>query len=284
MAHIHWYPGHIAKAERKLKEQLKLVDVVIEVRDARLPMSSAYPNIKNLIGDIPRIIVLNKSDLVEKQGLILWKEHISHTQNVPVITTSPTETSVNNKIVSLVLQLSRPKIEQLMKKGLLERPARVMVAGMPNVGKSSIINRLIKKSKTKTGAKAGVTRQQQWVRIHPKIDLLDTPGIIPLKLDDQKSATRLAYVNSIGENAFDNIEIANELLKELDLIDKNELRKRYNLLNDEELNTYNIAIAKKWLIKSSEPDETRTAGYILSDFREGRLGKFILDEFENGTV
>ena len=246
MAHIHWYPGHIAKAERKLKEQLNLVDVVIEVRDARLPMSSAYPNIQNLILDTPRIIVLNKSDLVEQQGLILWKDFIAKNENVTVLHSTPSDNAINNKIISHAIKLGRPKIEKLMAKGLLERPTRILVAGMPNVGKSSIINRLIKKNKAKTGAKAGITKQQQWVRIHPKIDLLDTPGIIPLKLDNQKTATRLAYVNSVGENAFDNVEVANELLKELDIIVHNTVRERYAVAENEELNkVYNIENLKQ---------------------------------------
>ena len=211
MAHIHWYPGHIAKAEKKLKELINLVDVVIEVLDARIPDSSVYPDIKKLLGEKPRLIVLNKADLADENALKQWIKHYQETSGFPVIASCASKNNDISTIVNKVIELAKPRIDKLVAKGLLPRPARVVVVGMPNVGKSSIINKLIKKGKTKVGAKAGVTRQQQWVRVNPKIDLLDTPGIIPLKQEDQIKAGKLAMVNSVSENAYENEEVAAEL-------------------------------------------------------------------------
>ena len=165
-----------------------------------------------------------------------------------------------------------------MKKGLLRRPARAMVVGMPNVGKSSIINKLTKSSKTKIGAKAGVTRQQQWVRINPQLDLLDTPGIIPMKQENQTRAQKLAFVNSISENAYSNEPVANALLDLLSKKYPKETKNYYNIEN--ELSIENIAISRNWIKTGGNPDIERTAIYILRDFREGKIGKFILDDFE----
>ena len=234
--HIHWYPGHIAKAEKKLKEQLSLVDAVIEVIDARLPLSSNYDNISGL---------LNNKDI--------------------------------NIIVKKAIELSEPRIQALMAKGLLRRPARIMVVGLPNVGKSSIINKLTRSSKTKIGAKAGVTRQQQWVRINPQLELLDTPGIIPMKQEDQERAKKLAFVNSVSENAYSNEIVAQELLDILDCDQAQQFRDFYKLPQGLELNIDNISLTRNWLLTGGSTDRERTSVYILRDFREGKIGKFILD-------
>ena len=274
--HIHWYPGHIAKAERQLKEKLNLVDVIIEVRDARIPLSSSYTNIEKLLGDKPRLLLLNKADLVDKSELAKWCEYLKETTNCPVIVT---ETKGNNELSAVVktaVELAEPKIQSLMAKGLLRRPARAMVVGMPNVGKSSVINKLTKSSKTKIGAKAGVTRQQQWVRINPKLDLLDTPGIIPTRQDDQLQATKLAFVSSVSENAYSPEPVAKALLEMLGEGKYiNELKTHYKT---EELTLEAIATSRNWIIRGDNPDTERTAIYVLKDFREGRLGKIILDE------
>ncbi len=194
--HIHWYPGHIAKAERLLKEKLNLVDVVLEVLDARIPVSSSYGSTEVLFKNKPRIILLNKCDLSDPSENLKWKKIIEEKTGAICLLTTNAGAKDTNLIINKIIEISKPVIDKMVLKGLLPRPVRVMVAGMPNVGKSSTINRLIKKSKTKIGAKAGVTRQQQWVRVHEKIELLDTPGIIPMKQENQEAALKLAFVNS----------------------------------------------------------------------------------------
>ncbi len=274
--HIHWYPGHIAKAEKKLKEQLSLVDAVIEVIDARLPLSSSYDNITRLLGEKPRLILLNKSDLTNIDELKKFIKIIENKTGFPAVISDAKNSRDLNFIVKKAVELSEPKIQALMKKGLLRRPARVMVVGMPNVGKSSIINKLTKSSKTKTGAKAGVTRQQQWVRINPQLDLLDTPGIIPMKQEDQIRAKKLAFVNAVSENAYSSEAVAIELLE---LLAEKYAQKVKDYYNVENLSIEDIAQSRNWIVAGGNPDIKRTSVYILRDFREGKIGKFILDEF-----
>ena len=277
--HIHWYPGHIAKAEKKLKEQLSLVDAVIEVVDARIPLSSGYENIAGLLNDKPRLILFNKSDLADKSKLLPFAEKIENDSGYPVILSDAKNSKDLNLIVKKAVELSEPRIQAIMQKGLLRRPARVMVVGMPNVGKSSIINKLTRSSKTKTGAKAGVTRQQQWVRINPQLELLDTPGIIPMRQDDQTKALKLAFVNSVSENAYSNEAAAYELLKLLGEKYPEIVRNYYNL-EDVEISLENIAKSRNWLVTGGNPDIERTSIYILRDFRDGKIGKFVLDDLE----
>ncbi len=278
--HIHWYPGHIAKAEKKLKEQLSLVDVVIEVLDARIPVSSNYDNIQGLINNKPLFLLINKCDLVEKDELKPFVEYLKTKTGVSVLQTNAKNSKDVQTIIKKSIELAEPKIQALMAKGLLRRPARVMVVGLPNVGKSSIINKLTKSSKTKIGAKAGVTRQQQWVRINPQLELLDTPGIIPMKQEDQQRAVKLAFVNSVSENAYSKELVAKEFLEILTASQAETLRQYYSLPQDLELTVDNIALARNWKIQGETPDMERTSGYILRDFRDGKIGKFILDNIE----
>lgn len=278
LGHIHWYPGHIAKAERKLKEQISLVDVVIEVLDSRIPLSSCYNNIKSLLGEKPRLVLLNKSDLVDSQELKKWIKILEENSGCPVLVSDAKNSKDLSKIVNKAVELSEPRIQKLMEKGLLRRPARVMVVGMPNVGKSSIINKLTKTSKTKVGAKAGVTRQQQWVKINPKLDLLDTPGIIPMKQEDQAKAHKLAFVNSVSEKAYNSEAIAKELLAILSKKYLQEVKVYYKIDEDKDLSVENIAASRNWIVKGAQPDMERTSKFILCDFRDGKMGKFILDE------
>ena len=274
-SHIHWYPGHIAKAERQLKEKLNLCDVVIEVLDARIPFSSIYNNIESLLGGKPRLVLLNKADLVDRQELKLFVDKIKEISKMPVLITDAKNSKDLQPIVKKVLELAEPRIQAIMAKGLLRRPARVMVVGMPNVGKSSVINKLTKSSKTKIGAKAGVTRQQQWVRINKDIDLLDTPGIIPMRQDDQEAATKLAFVNSVSEHAYDNEIVAQKLLDILARKYDEQLKEYYKV---DELNLEKIAFSRNWILSDSRADIDRTSNSILKYFRDGKLGKFILDE------
>ncbi len=273
--HIHWYPGHIAKAEKQLKSQLSLVDAVIEVVDARLPFSSSYDNITGLLGVKPRLILLNKADLTDANELNKFARILEEKNGFPVLKSDAKNSKDLNVIVKKIIELSEPRIQAIMAKGLLRRPARVMVVGMPNVGKSSIINKLTKSSKTKIGAKAGVTRQQQWVRINSQLDLLDTPGIIPMKQEDQLRAKKLAFVNAVSENAYSNEIVAKELLALLE-------EKYSGIVKDfyktDSLTLENIAKSRNWITSGNNPDIERTAVFVLRDFREGKIGKFILDE------
>ncbi len=279
MEHIQWYPGHIAKAEKKLKEQINIVDVVIEVIDARIPESSSYPDIEKLLKDKPRLILMNKSDLADFVKTQQWQKAIKEKTGCFIIPTSANDNKDLSKILNKIIELGQPKIISLVKKGLLPRPVRVMVVGMPNVGKSSIINKLIKKAKAKTGAKAGVTREQQWVRINPKVDLLDTPGIIPLKQENQIKAYKLAFVDSIGENSYDVEAVASVFIKTVDEFYP-ELLKNYYKLDSEELSIENIALKRNWILQGSKADTKRCAQNILNDFRSGRIGKLTLDKNE----
>lgn len=281
MVHIHWYPGHIAKAERKLKEQLGLVDVVIEVIDARVPYSSKYIEIKKLLGEKPRLLIMNKSDVAEIEKTKEWAEFWKQRENCMVVSTSASTAKDLNNIVNLIVKLGEEKMERLKAKGLLPRPVRAMVVGMPNVGKSSIINKLIKKTKAKTGAIAGVTRQQQWVRINPKVELLDTPGIIPMKLENQEAACKLAFVSGISDNAYDKEEIAQELLNVTYDLYKDVLLNNYKLQDTGIAPTLtDVAISRIWFVSKEKPDTLRAASHILSDFRKGRLGRMTLDQIE----
>lgn len=281
MSHIHWYPGHIAKAEKKLKEQINLVDVVIEILDARIPETSTYPSIEKLVGSKPRLILLNKHDLADNEKTKQWQKYLKEKTGFPVLLTSANNLRDLSQIINKAVELSQPSIIKLVQRGLLPRAARAMVVGMPNVGKSSIINKLIRKTKTKTGAKAGVTRQQQWVRINPRLDLLDTPGIIPLKQEEQTKANKLAFVNSISENAYENESVANMFLKVVSSIYPTVIHSHYNLDENDELTLDNIAIKRNWIVTGGKPDINRCAQNVLLDFRDGRLGKLTLDELKN---
>lgn len=277
MSHIHWYPGHIAKAQKQLKEKLNLVDVIIEVIDARIPYSSWYKTTSELCGAKPRLILMNKSDVSDSELNKPWANAISKKANCDILITNLLNKNDVNTIISKVVALSKEMLDKRAQKGLLPRPTRTMVIGMPNVGKSSTINRLVKRAKTKTGAKAGVTRQQQWVRINEKVELLDTPGIIPTVQDDQFQALKLACVNSIGENAYDGEFVASELLKILNEKYRSQIEQYYGFASNDEITVETIALKKGWILKGAQPDITRTSQIILSTFREGKIGKFTLE-------
>ena len=255
---------------------------MIEVRDARIPLSSSYTDIKKLLGEKPRLLLLNKADLVDKEELKVWVKFLKEQTQCPVIVTDAKGAKDLALVVKYAIELAEPKIQALMTKGLLRRAARAMVVGMPNVGKSSVINKLTKSSKTKIGAKAGVTRQQQWVRINPKLDLLDTPGIIPTKQENQMQAAKLAFVSSVSENAYSPEEVAQALLELLSEDKyKNSVLEYYKV---EVLTLETIAKSRNWILKGDSLDTERTAKYVLKDFRDGRLGKFILDVLPSEEV
>lgn len=282
MNNINWFPGHIAKAINELKTKLSLVDVVVELKDARVPLSSSYSDLNKIIGSKPHLIILNKADLADIFMVKKFVEYFKNNFNKNVLTTSSHNHSDVKAIVQAILNLAKPQIDKLVVRGLNPRPARVMVIGMPNVGKSSFINKLVKKAKTKTGAKAGVTRQLSWVRINPKLDLLDTPGIIPIKLENQLGAIKLASVNGVSENAYSHEFVASELLKILYDKYPSQIKAFYNLNSDNSsIDLQMIAKSRNLLIKNANPNIERAAFMVLNDFRNAKIGKFTLDELPN---
>lgn len=274
---INWFPGHIAKAIRELKTKINLVDVVVEIRDARLPKSSSYKDIKSLIGSKSRLIILNKSDLADDKKTDFWIKKISEEEEVDVIKTVSNNQKNINILIQSILSLSRVSIDRQIKKGLLQRSARVVVVGLPNVGKSSFINKLVRCAKTKVAAKAGVTKEHSWVRINPKLDLLDTPGVIPMKIDNQEVAIKLASISSIGENAFDKEFVSCEILKLLDEEYIPIVKKHYNLSENDDLSLENIAKSRNLILKNSVLDIRRCCEMFLKDFSLGKIGRFTLD-------
>lgn len=275
---INWYPGHIAKAERRLKEQISLVDVVFEVLDGRIPLSSMYENLDRLIGEKPRLILFNKADASDPEFNSKWLNYIEESTGKKVVMTSATTGKDISVVIKEAIELGRPQIEKLIAKGRLPRPIRAMVVGMPNVGKSSLINKLIKCSKVKVGAKAGVTRSSQWVRINPKLELLDTPGIIPMKLSGQERAFKLAMVNSVGEAAYDKIEVANVLISLIYDRYTKLFCHYYRVDSNEAPSIEDIAIARNLLLTGGKPDIDRCASLVLTDFRQGRIGRITLED------
>lgn len=284
MNHIHWYPGHIARAQRQLKEKLNLVDVIIEVIDARIPYSSWYKTTSDLCSNKPRLILMNKSDVSDSNLNKSWVKIISDVSFCKVLTTSAKNTNDIKIITSVLSDLSKEIMQKRAEKGLLPRAIRTMVIGLPNVGKSTTINRLVKRAKAKTGPKAGVTRTQQWVRINDKIELLDTPGIIPTALNDQQQALKLAMVNSIGEAAYDSVFVAQNLIEILNELYKVEIQNYYGFDPDEQINLETIAKKRNWILKGNEPDIKRTSEIILSTFRNGKIGKFTLESPEQFRI
>lgn len=274
---IHWYPGHIAKAEKKLQGQVSLVDVIIEVLDARIPESSRYQDLGRLTAEKPRLLILNKADIADPVQNTKWQKYLEEKTGGKVILTSASSGKDVSTIVKQAVDLGKPAIDRIVLKGLLPRPVRVMVVGMPNVGKSSIINKLVKIAKAKTGEKAGVTRTTQWVRIHPRLELMDTPGIIPTRLENQERAMKLAMVNSIGEAAYDKSEVAKVLVGLLYERYKEGFCGYYNV-NSPAIE--DVAVSRKLLLHGGTPDIDRAAQLVLSDFRKGKIGRMTLEDAE----
>ena len=219
---------------------------------------------------------MNKSDVSDNDLNKKWSDVIKKLSQCDVVITSLKNKNDTEIITKKIIDLASGIMEKRTQKGLLPRAVRTMVIGMPNVGKSSTINRLVKRAKTKTGAKAGVTRQQQWVRINDKIELLDTPGIIPTTQEDQFQALKLACVNSVGENSYDSEIVAQELLKILNSRYPKIIEKYFNLDN-ENLTIEKIALKKNWILKNEVPDTKRTSQIFLSNFRDGKIGNFTLE-------
>jgi len=271
---IQWYPGHIAKAEKQLKEQLKRVDVVLEVLDARIPLASHHPQVPNWIGDKPKLLILNRIDMIPPSLSQKWSDWFEERGETAILTDAKQGKGIRQitKAAKIVGQQTNQKRRE---RGKLPRPVRAVVIGFPNVGKSALINRLVGRKAVASARRAGVTRQLQWVRISPEIELLDAPGVIPSRLENQKNALKLAICEDIGEAAYDNQRVAAaaiDLLVELGF--DRLLQSRYNLdplaVTGEEylhdLGQHNY-----------QGDIERAANQLLNDFRKGSLGNIPLE-------
>lgn len=279
---IQWYPGHIAKAERELKEQLKRVDVVLEVRDARIPLSTQHPQIPQWLGNKARVLVLNRLDMITPAVRQLWVSWFQAQGETPYFTNAQQGTGVRE--VARAAQAAGVDMNRRRRdRGMQPRPVRAVVIGFPNVGKSALINRLIGRRVVDSARRAGVTRQLRWVRISEQIELLDAPGVIPANLNDQQKAIKLAICDDIGEASYDNQRVASalvEILQDLDPIAQHDLcpasvlKKRYELdptpFSGED---YLQALADF----RHQGDVERTARQLLNDFRKGLLGAIPLE-------
>lgn len=276
---INWFPGHMKKTQREIKENLKLVDAVIEIRDARIPRSSANPDIDKLVGDKPRIILLNKSDLTEKSVTKQWIKHLS-SENVKVLEVNCLTGSGLNAIKPAILELLKEKHDRLKAKGLVKIITRVMVVGVPNCGKSTFINKMAKNNIAKTGDRAGVTKNKQWIKTPLGVEMLDTPGVLWPKFEDEETALNLAFTGAIKDEVMDSEELAYKLVERLQTYYPEKLKERYKIdeIFENPLDTLD-AIARKrgCLMKGSEIDCMRIAVILLDEFRGGKIGNITLE-------
>ena len=276
---INWFPGHMKKTQREIKENLKLVDAVIEIRDARIPRSSANPDIDKLVGDKPRIILLNKSDLTEKSVTKQWIKHLS-SENVKVLEVNCLTGSGLNAIKPAILELLKEKHDRLKAKGLVKIITRVMVVGVPNCGKSTFINKMAKNNIAKTGYRAGVTKNKQWIKTPLGVEMLDTPGVLWPKFEDEETALNLAFTGAIKDEVMDSEELAYKLVERLQTYYPEKLKERYKIdeIFENPLDTLD-AIARKrgCLMKGNEIDYMRIAVILLDEFRGGKIGNITLE-------
>ena len=269
---IQWFPGHMAKAIREAEQNLKVVDAVIYVLDSRAVSACINNHFLKMLGNKPILYVLNKADLADAKANRDWIKHLTGEGSLAVSVIA-TKSGGAKVIIPKIKELVKVQIEKWQKKGINYTP-KVMVAGIPNTGKSSIINSLCNSGKAKTGNKPGVTRGRQWVRVDNIIDMLDTPGVLAPKLDDIDLAKHLAFIGSIKDDILDIVELAREFLFEMNQKFPDNLINRYGQ-NLNSLET--IASSRGYLIKGGEFDIERTASAVLDDFRLGRLGKISLE-------
>ncbi len=269
--------------ERKLGESLKLVDVVIEVVDARLPISTLNPRLRKRYTHRPTLLLLNKTDLADPEQNKRWRECLKGSTDGIMLYESLRGGKRKN-LINTLIHLGEIAMKKREAKGLKRRPIRVLVVGMPNVGKSTVINSIVARKKTKTGHKAGVTRATQWVRIHEQVELLDTPGVIPPSLDSEESGALLACVSSVGEAAYDEEEVALFLLNHLEANYPGICHQHYQLSPETPLALLSIAESRNYKMAGNECDKTRAARAVLSDFRQGRLGRITLEHANENKV
>lgn len=278
MQNINWFPGHMVKTRRELKENLALCDAVIEMRDARIVQSSANPDLDDIIGDKPRLILLNKEDLAQDQATKAWQKVLEDATTRLLPVNSLTGAGLN-KIKPALEELLREKLDRQAERGLKHYEIRAMVVGIPNVGKSSLINRLAKSSIAKVGDRPGVTRSKQWIKTKQGLELLDTPGILWPKFEDETVAQHLAFTGAIKDEIMDLDTLALRLIETLSDRYADRLEDRYGVqLSEDPLATYEaIAFKRGCILKGKEPDWTRTAVMLLDEFRGGKLGRISLE-------
>ena len=294
---INWYPEHMAKTKKQIEEDLKLVDIVIELLDARIPISSQNPDIRDMVRNKIVLKVLNKSDLADNKENKIWKDYFAMQGLQAVIVNSNTGFGIDETIRKIE-EMMKDKLETLSEKGRTGRKIRAMIVGIPNVGKSSFINRVAKKNSAQVGNKPGVTKNKQWIRVNDKIELLDTPGVLWPKFENEKVALNLSFTGTINDNILAQTEIAYQLLKYLLKNYTENLCERYNFKKekleetlkkdyDENINIYEIMleIGKKRgaIISGGKIDDEKTAKIILDDFRTGKLGHITLEKAPQTT-
>ena len=275
---FQWYPGHMTKAKRQMMEDIKLIDLVIELVDARIPLSSRNPDIDELGKNKYRLILMNKSDLADKKATDKWSDYFKKKGFFVVSLDARTKNSMKS-ITDIVMEACKEKIERDRKRGIKNRPVRAMVVGIPNVGKSTFINSYAGKACAKTGNKPGVTKGKQWIRLNKNIELLDTPGILWPKFEDQMVGLRLALIGSIKDEILNIDELAVELIKILKESYPGTLKERYEVNEESEITDIIFEIAKnrKCLQKGGEVDYSKACALLIDDFRSGKLGRITLE-------
>lgn len=291
---INWYPGHMAKTKRQITEDVKLIDIVVELLDARIPISSQNPDIAKLIKGKKRIIALNKCDLADNKENQRWVNYFE-SKNIPTVLTDSNSGKGIDLLIQKIEKLMLEEQEKLALKGRVGRKIKVMILGIPNVGKSSLINRIAKKTSAGVGNKPGVTKQKQWIRINDKIELLDTPGVLWPKFESEEVALNLAYTGTIKEEILDRVEIAYNLTKyllenEMELLcnryslNKEEVQNILKQDNPENENIYEVMLKigknRGCIISGGNIDDEKTSRIILDEFKNGIIGKITLEKTE----
>ena len=276
---INWFPGHMRKTQREIKENLKLVEAVIEIRDARIPRSSANPDIEKICGNKPRLILLNKSDLTEAKVTKQWIKELSK-GNVKAIEVNCWKGKGLNQIKPALDELLKEKLDRYKAKGLVNVVIRVMVVGIPNVGKSTFINKMAKNNIAKTGDRPGVTKNKQWIKTPIGIEMLDTPGVLWPKFEDERTALNLAFTGAIKDEIMDTEDLSYRLVERLQKYYEEELKARYKIERtfEDPLETLD-AIARKrgCLMSGGHIDYNRLAVILLDEFRGGKIGNISLE-------
>ena len=265
---INWYPGHMAKARRLMEEQLKLVDIIIELRDARIPAASANPILKELSRNKPVLIILNKADLSDEAANKRWSNQFEHC----LIVDSLNE-NLSKRVVEKVKEILKDKLERAKAKGIRKKVLRAMVVGIPNVGKSTFINNIVRKKVAKAENRPGVTKSLQWIRINEDVELLDTPGVLWPKLENQDDARLLALIGSINDDVLDKEDLVYFALNYLRISYPGVINKRYEVAEDENDLLESIARKKLWLLNNNEINREKAVDQLLKDIRSSKIGR-----------